>query len=140
MCRPQVGVELDGALQHGHGLFKLACVAQSIAQIVVARCRVRIGVEGAAIQRDRFIVIANAYPIHEVDVDDPSRFLLSPGLVEYAREQGWYDPEREGTFNFTVAYSQPRNRMNPRNYRRQWRGISMLASRIVMQTTAVTSC
>ncbi len=82
----------------------------------------------ARVPDDRLVVIANAYPIHEVDPDDRSRFLLSDGLIEHARKNGWYDPERDGAFNFTVAYSAPKNRLDERNFRRQWRGLSLLAA------------
>lgn len=87
----------------------------------------------ARVPDDRFVAIANAYPIHEVDADDPSRFVLSDGLIEHARTNGWYDPERDGAFDFTVAYSAPKNRLDARNYRRQWRALSLLAAEPVAE-------
>jgi dipeptidase len=47
--------------------------------------------------------IPNYYTIHEVNPDDRENFVLSPGLIEYAKEKGWYDPAK-GPFDFAIAY------------------------------------
>jgi len=85
----------------------------------------------ARVPDDKVIVLANSYPLHRVDPNDTENFAVSPGLIDYAEARGWYDASRGDAFDFTVAFSAPRNRMNPRNYRRQWRGISLLAKNVV---------
>ena len=85
----------------------------------------------ARVPDDKVVVLANSYPLHAVDVDDRENFRASPGLIDYATKRGWFDPTRDAKFSFTVAISAPRNRMNPRNYRRQWRGISLLAKGMI---------
>lgn len=81
----------------------------------------------ARVPDDRVLVVANSYPLHRVNLEDKENWRVSPDLVEYARRRGWYDPERDGPFSFALAYAAPRARLSPRNYRRQWRGIALLA-------------
>ena len=43
---------------------------------------------------------ANTPVIREIDFDDHENFMFTPGLLEYAIEQGWYDPESGEAFNW----------------------------------------
>lgn len=81
----------------------------------------------ARVPDDRVVVIPNTYVIHRVDPDDRANFRVSAGLIDYAKERGWYDPEKDGAFDFAMAYALPGARLNERNYRRQWRAINLLA-------------
>jgi dipeptidase len=74
-------------------------------------------------------VIANCYTIGAVDLNDNKNALASAKLIEYAKERGWYDPEKDGAFDFARAYSDPNNLVDMRNVLRQWQGTSLLAAK-----------
>ncbi len=82
----------------------------------------------ARVPDDRLMVIANSYPIHEVDPGDRKNFRLSPGLIEYAEKRGWYDADRDGPFDFAFVYARPSTRKHVGNTRRQWGGLRLLAA------------
>lgn len=82
----------------------------------------------ARVPDDRLMVIANSYPLHEVDPGDRKNFRLSPGLIDHARERGWYDADRDGPFDFALAYARPSTRKHVENTRRQWGGLRLLAA------------
>jgi dipeptidase len=73
--------------------------------------------------------IANCYTIGPVDLGDPKNFLGSPDLIEYAVQRGWYNPEKDGDFNFARAYANPSDLADMRNILRQWQGINLLAAK-----------
>ena len=52
-------------------------------------------------------VIANCYTIGAVDLNDRDNFLGSPDIIDYAVQRGWYNPEKDGAFDFARAYSNP---------------------------------
>lgn len=74
-------------------------------------------------------VIANRYTITRVDLNDKDRFQGSPDIIEYAVHRGWYDPQRDGEFDFARAYSDPGTYADMRNILRQWRGSDLLAAK-----------
>jgi len=76
---------------------------------------------------DAFVVLANRFRIGEVDLKDSSRFLAAPGLIDYAKQKGWYDPA-QGPFNFERAYGAEDGR-KVYNTRREWRGNERLSGR-----------
>jgi len=78
---------------------------------------------------DKVAVVSNSYPVQEVDLADEENVLASPGLVEYARKKGWYDPEKDGPFNFAKAYAPRSNLESPSNKLRRWRGMCLLAKK-----------
>lgn len=77
---------------------------------------------------DKFVVLANRFRIEEVDLSDPSRFLASPNLFEFAVKKGWYDPA-QGPLNFSRVYGAPEGSRSIYNSRREWRGNSLLAGK-----------
>lgn len=80
---------------------------------------------------DEVAVIPNYYTIREVRLDDPDNFLGSPDLIDYARKNGWYDPEKDGPFDFKKVFSRP-SRRDPvfdGNSLRMWRGLSILSGK-----------
>ncbi|MBN2490774.1 MAG: C69 family dipeptidase [Planctomycetes bacterium] len=83
----------------------------------------------ARVPDDRVLTVANTYPIRLVDPADRENFRVSPGLIEHAKSRGWYVPERDGPFDFARAYASPAARTDPRNFRRQWRAIRLLAEK-----------
>ncbi|HEB53952.1 MAG TPA: hypothetical protein ENI87_11925 [bacterium] len=88
----------------------------------------------ARVPDDRCAVVANHYSIHHVDPNDPDNFRLSPGLIEYAIERGWYDPERDGEFDFATVYGGERARKHPSNVRRAWRANNLVGAEAVPET------
>lgn len=78
---------------------------------------------------DEVAVIANRYTITRVDLGDGDNFLGSPDLVAYAVSRGWYDPGKDGDFDFARAYSDPGSYADMRHIMRQWRGNDLLASK-----------
>lgn len=56
---------------------------------------------------DEVMIIPNYYVIGEVDLADTANFAASADLISYATERGWYDPARDGRFNFRLAYGAP---------------------------------
>ncbi len=76
---------------------------------------------------DHAAVIPNYYTIGEIDLSDTTNFLGAPDVIDYAIQQDWYDPDRDGTFNFARVYSSPRNLKNPGNIHRMWRGVNLTA-------------
>ncbi|MCR4395904.1 MAG: C69 family dipeptidase [Candidatus Saccharicenans sp.] len=80
---------------------------------------------------DEVAVIPNYYTIRQVRLDDPDNFLGSPDLIDYARKNGWYDPEKDGPFDFKKAFSRP-SRRDPvfdGNSLRMWRGVAILSGK-----------
>jgi dipeptidase len=73
---------------------------------------------------DEVAVIANTYSIHEMDLPDTLNFLASSDIISYAEERGWYDPERDGEFDFAAVYALSRAATDSGNFCRQWAGLN----------------
>ena len=78
---------------------------------------------------DQVAIIPNYYTITQVDMKDTVNFYGSPDLIGYAKERGWYNPAKEGAFNFRKAYGKPANQANRRNITREWGGLRYLAGK-----------
>jgi dipeptidase len=74
------------------------------------------------VEDDEILVVANYFVIGE-DFD-----LSSEGLLEYAEEQGWYNPEEE-VFNFRKVYGLPDRINNPYDADRENRAYELLESK-----------
>jgi dipeptidase len=72
---------------------------------------------------DEICVVANSYVVREVDFSKKNQIMASSDLIEYAINRGWYDPEKDGDFDFARVYSDPRMFTHPTNYGRQWSGL-----------------
>ena len=66
---------------------------------------------------------ANRMRIGEIDLSDADNFMASPNLINNAIEKGFYDPEKDGPFNFAEVYS---GNQSLGNRRREWRMFSLL--------------
>lgn len=66
------------------------------------------------------VFIANTFSIREVDPEDRENFICSPRLISYAQQRAWYDPEKDGEFDFAKAYAPERIHKGKYNTRRQW--------------------
>ncbi len=73
-------------------------------------------------------VIANTYSIHEINLGDKENFLGSPDIIDYAVSRGWYDPEKDGAFDFAAVYADPEATADPTNIGRHWAGLRLLAA------------
>ncbi len=78
---------------------------------------------------DKVAVIPNYYTIGEINLSDTTQFLGSADIVEYAKDQGWYNPEKDGTFHFARAYTAETSINHPGNTHRMLRGLNLLAEK-----------
>lgn len=76
---------------------------------------------------DKVALIPNSYTIQGIDLRDTVNFLGSPDIIEYAIKRGWYDPARDGEFDFARAYATPGSMAHPGNTHRTWRAIDLLS-------------
>jgi dipeptidase len=72
------------------------------------------------VQDDEVAIVANTFTIRRVDVTDSENFICSPGLISYAIKRGWYDPQKDGEFDFARAYAPESAHTSPSNNYRQW--------------------
>ena len=66
------------------------------------------------------MILPNNYTIEEIDLDDTENFMGSPDIIDYAITKGWYDPEKDGDFNFRNAYAAENSLSHPGNTSRAW--------------------
>jgi dipeptidase len=78
---------------------------------------------------DKVVLIPNCFTIQGVDLKDTANFMGSPDLVEYAVQRGWYDPVKDGAFNFARAYSNPHSLDHPGNIYRHWSAIRRVSGK-----------
>jgi len=69
---------------------------------------------------DEVMVLPNNYMITNVDLSDTENFMGSKDLIKYAIQRGWYDPDRDGDFNFRKAYASTGSMKHPANINRAW--------------------
>ena len=67
---------------------------------------------------DQVMTIPNYYVIGEVDLEDEANFAGCEDLIEYALSRGWYDPEKDGAFNFAKAYASEKSMQSVNNISR----------------------
>ena len=69
---------------------------------------------------DDVVIIPNYYVIDDFDQADTANFLSSPGLIDFAVANGWYDLQKDASFNFRNVYGH-RNRLDATwNIARKW--------------------
>jgi dipeptidase len=78
---------------------------------------------------DQVAFIPNYYTIREIDLTDNENFLASKDLITYAQRRGWYDPEKDGVFDFSQVYSHAENFKSMGNIGRMWIGVGKLSGR-----------
>jgi len=74
-------------------------------------------------------IIPNYYTITRVDLEDSVNFYGSPGLIEYAVKRGWYDPDKDGNFNFRETYGLKGSQESIRNISRKWAALNILSEK-----------
>jgi len=82
----------------------------------------------ARVPDDQVAMIANTYAVHQVDLTDSNRVLACGDIVDYAVSRGWYDPDKDGSFDFAAAYANPAIASDSNNVCRQWSGLRRVAS------------
>jgi dipeptidase len=76
---------------------------------------------------DKVAVIPNYYTITEVNLTDTLNFLGSKDIIDYAIQRGWYDPQKDGKFNFRKSYAAQGSLEHIVNIARMWRGVNALS-------------
>lgn len=77
---------------------------------------------------DEVAMVANTYTVHEVDLSDADNYLASDDIITYAVTRGWYDPDKDGRFDFAAVYSKPNSIVHPSNVGRQRDGLKYVAA------------
>ena len=67
---------------------------------------------------DQVMTIPNYYVIGEVDLDDEFNFAGSEDLIDYAVSRGWYNPAKDGAFNFAKVYGSEKSLKSENNLTR----------------------
>jgi dipeptidase len=80
----------------------------------------------ARVPDDEVMILPNYYPIAEMDLQDTSNYMGSADLISYAQKKGWYDPSKNGKFNFRKAYASNGALENKGNTGRAWSAYSSL--------------
>lgn len=78
---------------------------------------------------DEVAIIPNYYVIDDFHEADTANFLASPDIVNYAAENGWYDPHTDASFNFRKVYGHTNRLDAVWNIARKWVIINQLAVR-----------
>jgi dipeptidase len=78
---------------------------------------------------DQVAFLPNYYTIREIDLADNENFLASKDLITYAQRRGWYDPGKDGVFDFSKVYSNAENFTSMGNTGRMWIGVSKLSGK-----------
>lgn len=78
---------------------------------------------------DEVAVLPNHYTIRQIRPNDTNHFMGSRDIVEYARNNGWYDETKDGPFDFKKAFQRPPNPnlVLDGNVLRHWRGMNLLS-------------
>ncbi|MEZ4906791.1 MAG: C69 family dipeptidase [Saprospiraceae bacterium] len=76
---------------------------------------------------DNVAVISNCYTIGEIDLRDTLNYLGSPDVIDYAIKRGWYNPEKDGDFNFKYAYAAENSIDSKGNKPRQLSAINLIS-------------
>ncbi|MDD2323243.1 MAG: C69 family dipeptidase [Bacteroidales bacterium] len=81
----------------------------------------------ARVPDDKVAVIPNYYTLTSINTADTLNYIISPDLISYAQQRGWYNPETGAEFNFRESYGSPESLIHPVNTGRMWRGVSVLS-------------
>ena len=76
-------------------------------------------------------MVANTYTIRQVDLSIKDKFLASEDIIEYAKSRGWYDPRKDGSFDFASVYANPQSASHPSNLGRQRSGLRYVSAQPV---------
>jgi dipeptidase len=57
--------------------------------------------------------------------------LASKDIIKYAVSRAWYNPKKDGPFDFAAVYSNPNSASNYSNFGRQWSGLKYVAAKAI---------
>ena len=77
---------------------------------------------------DEIAMVANTYTVREVDISDTDNVLASDDIVEYGKTRGWYDPQKDGPFDFAEVYANPGSAVHPSNLNRHRSGLNYVTA------------
>jgi len=77
---------------------------------------------------DQVAMVANTYTIRQVDLADATHFLGSQDIIEYAKSRGWYNPKKDGAFDFATTYASPIAARSLSNLGRQGDGLRYVSA------------
>lgn len=120
------GVKIIGELVEKYGYAgsgRTYCIADPYEGWIVAVVRGRHWI-AQRVPDDKVMIIPNYYAITKVDLNDSENFIGSADIIEYAIKRGWYDPKRDGEFNFRVAYSSEKQLYSTGNTGRHEKALS----------------
>ncbi len=78
---------------------------------------------------DAVATIPNFYTLKKVNLNDSANFLASENVIKLAIEKGFYDPEKDGEFDFARVFSEEYAYNTSRNVYRQWRAMELLSGK-----------
>jgi hypothetical protein len=78
---------------------------------------------------DEVVVVPNYYTMTEIHLEDKENFMGSEDIVKYAAQKGWYNPDKDETFNFRKAYGKPESLAHHGNITRKWQGLNMITGK-----------
>jgi dipeptidase len=73
-------------------------------------------------------MVANTYTVRKVDLSDKNNVLACDDIVTYAVKRGWYDPAKDGPFDFAAVYANPQSAVHRSNIGRQRDGLLYVAA------------
>ena len=76
---------------------------------------------------DEVAMVANTFTVRDVDLSDTANVVASKDVLTYAVKRGWYNPDKDGPFNFAAVYADPESAAHPVNYGRQSVGLRYVA-------------
>lgn len=76
---------------------------------------------------DHVAVMSNQYTLRRLD--EYEEIYFSPDLVDYAFEHGWYDPARDGVFEFAKVFQREDTWRQPRNMMRHISSVEKLTGK-----------
>ena len=71
------------------------------------------------VPKDQYFASGNQGRLQKYEAKNPA-FMASPTLVEFAQKHGFYDPKKDGEFNFSKAYCRNDSRDRDYNDPRVW--------------------
>lgn len=75
---------------------------------------------------DEVAFMPNHYTVRAADLTDGKEVIPSDKLAEYAQKKGWYDPAKDGAFDFAKAYQADGSWQQSYNLLRQSGGLAVL--------------
>lgn len=85
----------------------------------------------ARVPDDQVAMVANTFSVHAVNLEDTLNYLAAKDIIKYARSRGWYDPKRDGQFDFAGVYSSPDAASDSSNFCRQWGGLRSVCAEAI---------